>query len=138
MKKWMKWFCANLIALVAVLCTSCHRPNYDPAEVNKEDVSFVKATLQQIDNPTFTNVENVVEYQNTSGRERYLDSVFYSIPQDVLKDVAQVLINRRAELTKHSIAEEYIYGKKIYTNLPDQYRCRDDNGDDTTKVDNQN
>lgn len=127
MKKWIKWFCASLIALVAVLCTSCHRPNYEQDEsIGKEDISYVKAALIQIDNPQFNSVDGVIAYQKEQQCIRYQDSVFYSMPDEIVTQVTQVLLNKGKTVTKRTIVNEFLQGEDIYMNLhkPKQYSAR--------------
>lgn len=121
MKKWVKWLCASLIALVAVLSVSCSRHKYDPKAVDVnptvEDSTWFSALMNAKNNPKFTDVADVCKYQKEEGKIRSQDSVFFSIPHDVLINVAQVLVNRKIPLTKNNIVDEFSEGKDIYLNL---------------------
>lgn len=131
MKKWMKWFCASLIALVAVLYVSCSRHKYDPKTVDVnptvEDSTWFSALMNAKNNPHFTDVADVCKYQKEEGKIRSQDSIFFSIPHDVLINVAQVLVNRKIPLTKSNIVNEFSDGKDIYLNLDkiDQFKSLD-------------
>ena len=103
MKKWVKWFCAGLIALVAVLCVSCGRCKYNTKAVDVnptvEDSAWFSTLMNAKKNPQFADIADVCKYQKDEGKVRFQDSVFFSLPHDVLINVAQVLVNRKIPLT---------------------------------------
>lgn len=116
----MKWFCAGLIALVCVFCTSCHRENHDKdVQIDKSDVNFVQSALDSINNPKFANFNEITSYQDKMRSIRYEDSVFCSLSEDVLFKVSQVVINKGVPLTRKAIVNEYLDGKNTYDYLGD-------------------
>lgn len=141
MKKWVKWFCASLIALVAVLSVSCGRCKYDTKAVDVnptvEDSAWFSTLMNAKNNPQFTDIADVCKYQRDEGKVRFQDSVFFSLPHDVLINVAQVLVNRKIPLTKSNIVNEFSGGKDIYLNLDkiDQFKSLDPPDIDKDSID---
>lgn len=76
--------------------------------------------MQDIDNPTFTGCSDVIEFQRSEGKWRHQDSVFFSIPEKVMRDVVSVLEKSGKPLTKMSISNEFEMNKHVYLNLPDK------------------
>lgn len=76
--------------------------------------------MQDIDNPTFTDCSDVIEFQRSEGQWRHRDSVFFSIPEKVMRDVVSVLEKSGKPLTKMSISNEFEMNKHVYLNLPDE------------------
>lgn len=104
------------IAIIAIFCgvmslTSCHRTS--PQEKQKE---FAQQ-YEKYTNPEFSSFEEALEYQIADIKQFKDDSVFRCIPQESLEKVITVLENTNAKLSKRSIAEQYIEGKKIFDNL---------------------
>lgn len=105
-----------VIAIIAIFCgvmslTSCHRTS--PQEKQKE---FAQQ-YEKYTNPEFTSFEEALDYQAAEIKRFKDDSVFRCIPQESLEKVITVLENTNAKLSKRSIAEQYIEGKKIFDNL---------------------
>lgn len=76
--------------------------------------------MQDIDNPTFTDCSDVIEFQRSEGQWRHQDSVFFNIPEKVMRDVVSVLEKSGKPLTKMSISNEFEMNKHVYLNLPDE------------------
>lgn len=129
MKKWVRWFCASLIALVSVFIVSCtgSRHKYERENTENlltEDSVWFENMSTVVNNPQFSDGISVYKYQKKEGLKRHQDSIFFSMPKEVLLNVSQVLVNRKIELTKHNIVEEFESGKDIYLNLDKVDRTR--------------
>ena len=107
-----------LIAAVAV--SSCDYVKQTKSEIRRDDSLMVSKVIQDIDNPTFTDCSDVIEFQRSEGQWRHQDSVFFSIPEKVMRDVVSVLEKSGKPLTKMSISNEFEMNKHVYLNLPDK------------------
>ena len=107
-----------LIAAIAV--SSCDYVKQTKSEIRRDDSLMVSKVMQDIDNPTFTNCSDVIEFQRSEGQWRHQDSVFFSIPEKVMRDVVSVLEKSGKPLTKMSISNEFEMNKHVYLNLPDK------------------
>ena len=107
-----------LIAAIAV--SSCDYVKQTKSEIKHDDSLMVSKMMQDIDNPTFTDCSDVIEFQRSEGQWRHQDSVFFSIPEKVMRDVVSVLEKSGKPLTKMSISNEFEMNKRVYLNLPDK------------------
>ena len=110
-----------LIMLIAVITmSSCDYVKQTKSEIKHDDSLMVSKMMQDIDNPTFTDCSDVIEFQRSEGQWRHQDSVFFSIPEKVMRDVVSVLEKSGKPLTKMSISNEFEMNKHVYLNLPDK------------------
>lgn len=107
-----------LIAAIAV--SSCDYVKQTKGEIKHDDSLMVLKVMQDIDNPTFTDCSDVIGFQRSEGQWRHQDSVFFSIPEKVMRDVVSVLEKSGKPLTKMSISNEFEMNKHVYLNLPDK------------------
>ena len=107
-----------LIAAIAV--SSCDYVKQTKSEIRHDDSLMVSKVMQDFDNPTFANCSDVIEFQRSEGQWRHQDSVFFSIPEKVMRDVVSVLEKSGKPLTKMSISNEFEMNKHVYLNLPDK------------------
>lgn len=107
-----------LIAVVTM--SSCDYVKQTKSEIKHDDSLMVSKMMQDIDNPTFTDCSDVIEFQRSEGQWRHQDSVFFSIPEKVMRDVVSVLEKSGKPLTKMSISNEFEMNKHVYLNLPDK------------------
>ena len=111
-----------LIAAIAV--SSCDYVKQTKSEIRHDDSLMVSKMMQDIDNPTFADYSDALTYQKTESQWRHQDSVFFSIPEKVMRDVVSVLSKSGEPITKGSISHEFEVNKHVYMNLPgksDQY-----------------
>lgn len=106
--------------IVAVTVSSCDYMKKTKGEIRHDDSLMVSKMMQDIDNPTFTDCSDVIEFQRSEGQWRHQDSVFFSIPEKVMRDVVSVLEKSGKPLTKMSISNEFEMNKYVYLNLPDK------------------
>ena len=107
-----------LIAAIAV--SSCDYVKQTKSEIRHDDSLMVSKMIQEIDNPTFADYSDALAYQKTEGQWRHQDSVFFSIPEKVMRDVVSVLEKSGKPVTKIDIANEFEMNKHVYLNLPDK------------------
>lgn len=106
--------------IVAATVSSCDYAKQTKSEIKHDDSLMVSKMMQDVDNPTFTDCSDVIEFQRSEGQWRHRDSVFFSIPEKVVRDVVSVLEKSGKPLTKMSISNEFEMNKHVYLNLPDK------------------
>lgn len=109
-----------IMLIVAVTVSSCDYMKKTKSEIKHDDSLMVSKMMQDIDNPTFTDYSDVIEFQRSEGQWRHQDSVFFSIPEKVMRNVVSVLEKSGKPLTKMSISNEFKMNKHVYLNLPDE------------------
>ena len=109
-----------IMLIVAITVSSCNYVKQAKCEIRHDDSLMVSKMMQDIDNPTFTDCSDVIEFQRSEGQWRRQDSVFFSIPEKVMRDVVSVLEKSGKPLTKMSISNEFEMNKHVYLNLPDK------------------
>lgn len=123
MKKWIKWFCAAKIALLALLfagaLSSCgHAYSSKHSTSEYVDSADLVKVLGDISNPTFKSVDDAITYHQLEKQYRSNDSVFFSLSPEVITNVYSVLVKRNIVPTKTAIVSEYLENVKVYSNLP--------------------
>ena len=109
-----------IMLIVAVTVSSCDYMKKTKSEIKHDDSLMVSKMMQDVDNPTFTDCSDVIEFQRSEGQWRHQDSVFFNIPEKVMRDVVSVLEKSGKPLTKMSISNEFEMNKNVYLNLPDE------------------
>lgn len=109
-----------IMLIVAATMSSCDYVKQTKSEIKHDDSLMVSKMMQDIDNPTFADCSDVIEFQRSEGQWRHQDSVFFSIPEKVMRDVVSVLEKSGKPLTKMSISNEFEMNKHVYLNLPDK------------------
>ena len=109
-----------IMLIVAFTVSSCDYVKQTKGEIRHDDSLMVSKMMQDIDNPTFTDCSDVIEFQRSEGQWRHQDSVFFCIPEKVMRDVVSVLEKSGKPLTKMSISNEFEMNKHVYLNLPDK------------------
>lgn len=106
--------------IVAATVSSCDYVKQTKSEIKHDDSLMVSKMMQDIDNPTFTDCSDVIEFQRSEGQWRHQDSVFFSIPEKVMRNVVSVLEKSGEPINKRSISHEFEMNKHVYLNLPDK------------------
>ena len=109
-----------IMLIVAATVSSCDYVKQTKSEIKHDDSLMVSKMMQEIDNPTFADYSDALTYQKTEGQWRHQDSVFFSIPEKVMRDVVSVLSKSGEPITKGSISHEFEVNKHVYLNLPDK------------------
>ena len=109
-----------IMLIVAIAVSSCDYVKQTKSEIRHDDSLMVSKMMQEIDNPTFADYSDALVYQKAEGQWRHQDSVFFSIPEKVMRDVVSVLEKSGEPITKRSISHEFEANKHVYMNLPDK------------------
>ena len=109
-----------IMLIVAAAVSSCDYVKQTKSEIKHDDSLMVSKMMQEIDNPTFADYSDALTYQKTEGQWRHQDSVFFSIPEKIMRDVVSVLSKSGEPITKGSISHEFEVNKHVYLNLPDK------------------
>lgn len=109
-----------IMLVMAATMSSCDYVKQTKSEIRHDDSLMVSKMMQEIDNPTFSDYSDALTYQKTEGQWRHQDSVFFSIPEKVMRDVVSVLEKSGEQITKGSISHEFEVNKRVYMNLPDK------------------
>lgn len=110
-----------IAAIGALLLNSCNRlglsspDNYDTADTLQ---SIVAQQIMDVENPVFIDVNDVLDYQQQQIDNTTTENLFLSLPEYVLKNVAEVLFRKGVVVTKYTIVNEYRRCSDIYNNLP--------------------
>ena len=121
MKRLFEKLSMCLIMLIAVITvSSCDYVKQTKSEIRHDDSLMVSKMMQEIGNPTFTDYSDAIEFQRSESKWRHQDSVFFAIPEKVMRDVVSVLEKSGKPLTKMSISNEFEMNKRVYLNLPDK------------------
>lgn len=125
----MKKFMYVLLAAVGVVLLSIvsslgynHYVSSVYPELTEEDTIVgvqVSEAVTQVINPTFKSVGDVFQFREREAEQDSIDATFFSIPPDVLTNIAQVVIGRDGEANKKSIVKEYNDRyRQVYKYLP--------------------
>lgn len=109
-----------IMLIVTATVSSCDYVKQTKSEIRHDDSLMMSRMIQDIDNPTFTDCSDVIEFQRSEDQRRHQDSVFFSIPEKAMRDVVSVLEKSGKSLTKMSISNEFDLNKHVYLNLPDK------------------
>ena len=124
MKKFLLWCLGTLVAAViaivgSITVISCDQAGskilHPAVGVSVEEVA---EALDSIVNPRLSTCRDVFELQRKLVVNAYMDSVFTSIDQQTLENVASVCLGRLHVVTKDDIVSEFIKNRSIYENLP--------------------
>lgn len=138
-----------LLCLVAALCGllgvsagyylhggSLLPPNKEEIEMVVQD--YADSVVFERLNPTFCTVDDVIVYREEISDKQKEDSIFYSLSDKTLRDVATVCIKKTGCCNKRHIVEEYKAHNDVYKNLPattDSPTNSNMEGSGVTKVD---
>lgn len=125
----MKKFIYVLLAAVGVVLLSIvsslgynHYVSSVYPELTEEDTIVgvqVSEAVTQVINPTFKSVGDVFQFREREAEQDSIDATFFSIPPDVLTNIAQVVIGRDGQADKKSIVKEYNDRyRQVYKYLP--------------------
>lgn len=122
MKKFLSWLGCTLIAIIlatagATALLSCEGgPRLlHPTPMKAADI---ETALDSIVNPVFTSYSDVIECQKTLKSNAFIDSVFLSMPPDIIKNVYSVVSKKINYVQKSDLVGEWLNNKSIYDNLP--------------------
>lgn len=122
-----KFLYGCLIVLIAVLCsaalnvtlTSCENSPVSKLVTPTVDKAQIALCIDSIINPNLDDFSDVTDLKQRMLTNKYIDSVFLSIPDKTLKDVHSVISKKTVRVTKGDIVGEFIANRSIYENLPE-------------------
>lgn len=122
MKKFLNWLGCTIIAVIlatagATALLSCEGgPKLlHPTPLKAADV---EVALDSIVNPVFMSYSDVIECQKTLKTNMFVDSVFMTMPPDIIKNVYSVVSKKINYVQKSDIVGEFLSNRQIYDNLP--------------------
>lgn len=81
----------------------------------------VQEAIEQVTDPVMLSVEEILQVQHDAIEYEKYDSLFKAMPQDVLINIAQVVIGKQHRATRKDIAEEfYKHYKPVYQYIKPQ------------------
>jgi hypothetical protein len=106
-----------MLALGFSSCNDAGKVIWSESEI--EEVCKQTATSVYFDlvNPTYSNVDEVVDDLDAYQDHMSIDSVFYSLPISTIKRVADVCINKSGQTDKKQIVREYLKNISVYSNM---------------------
>ena len=123
-KEWIIGLFASLLTILTGVLILLLMKNSGTLKVSEVDSSKTDSTelvqmIEQHYNPVVASVGGAIMVQNKMIEEFNLRAVFRDMPQSVLKNVANVVINRSSgnAITIYDISKEYLTNRKIYDNL---------------------
>ena len=123
-KEWIIGLFASLLTILTGVLILLLMKNSGALKVSEVDSSKTDSTelvqmIEQHYNPVVTSVGGAIMVQNKMIEEFNLRAVFRDMPQSVLKNVANVVINRSSGgiITIYDISREYLTNRKVYDNL---------------------
>lgn len=123
-KEWIIGLFASLLTILTGVLILLLMKNSGALKVSEVDSSKTDSTelvqmIEQHYNPIVASVGGAIMVQNKMIDEFNLRAVFRDMPQSVLKNVANVVINRSSgnAITIYDISKEYLTNRKVYDNL---------------------
>ncbi len=97
--------------------SSCKHSTNNASSVDYDSLQIAKI-VNNVSNPVFTSLEDVMVYQKKMKEQHLSDSIINHIDSDILSFIADVCINRDGYTTPKKILEEYkAYYKDVYQNV---------------------
>jgi len=125
MKRFMQIF-ATCVAVVLLSVVSSlgvyHYKSQDSGFTEKGTAVNVQLqeAIEQVTNPVMLSVDDVMQFKQRVTEEHTYDSVFRMIPDDVLQNVAQVVIGRQHGANMRDLVDEF---RRNYKNVYQYIKC---------------
>lgn len=110
----------SFLLMLLMSFTSCHKHKTENGNVQYCDslnVKDVGILIEDYMNPSFTNITDVVCEHERICNMYNRDSVFRSIDEQIIANVANVLLYKSEFCTVQDIVDEYLLHKEIYDNI---------------------
>lgn len=109
-----------LITAACVSLSACDNPprilHYDKCECGFDSTMIVEL-VKDIHNPSFSSPYELTRYRHQLEENNAMDSIFMSIPEDVLVDAAKVLLKQSMSVNLSDVIHEYLENSDIYDTL---------------------
>ena len=110
--------CAFLALVGMAIFQGCSYLPPDKEEVQTMVQDYADSVIFERLNPVFCTADDVIIYREEISDKLKEDSIFFSLPDKTLRDVATVCIKKTGCCNKRHIVEEYKAHKDVYKNLP--------------------
>lgn len=126
--------CLIMLSCVAFTVSSCDYFEFGKtSKILEKDSLLIAKEFKALQNPEFKTVDEMVSYVSDLKQSYTADSIFRTIPEENLKEIAGVVLKREGYLNKLLIVEEYKENyDKVYKYLPD--KKKEETIDTTTNV----
>ena len=126
--------CLVMLSCVAFTVSSCDYVEFGKtSKILEKDSLMIAKEFKALQNPEFKTVDEMVSYVSDLKQSYTADSIFRTIPEENLKEIAEVVLKREGYLDKSLIVEEYKENyDKVYKYLPD--KKKEETIDTTTSV----
>ena len=126
--------CLVMLSCVAFTVSSCDYVEFGKtSKILEKDSLMIAKEFKALQNPEFKTVDEMVSYVSDLKQSYTADSIFRTIPEENLKEIAGVVLKREGYLDKSLIVEEYKENyDKVYKYLPD--KKKEETIDTTTSV----
>ena len=121
MKQKTVWIILSCIGVMLLSFASSLGYHYyaDNANPAQKDSIYVVSEDTLADNPAMMSVEEVLQNHREFCNDVYYDSVYLSIPEEILINVTKVVIGRFGKATVPDIVQEYLKNfQSLYRYLP--------------------
>lgn len=120
-----------LVLMAFLLPSSCDLVEHHSSDdYDAKTDSIFQAQLENIQNPQFMTISEIVDYRENHFSNLEIDSVFFSLSPATIQNVASVLLKKKPlGITKRDIVEEFRRCSDIYSNLPTSPKSTTSNGD---------
>ena len=126
--------CLIMLSCVAFTVSSCDYFEFGKtSKILEKDSLLIAKEFKALQNPEFKTVDEMVSYTSDLKQSYTADSIFRTIPEESLREIAEVVLKREGYLDKSLIVEEYKENyDKVYKYLPD--KKKEETIDTTTSV----
>ena len=126
--------CLIMLSCVAFTVSSCDYFEFGKtSKILEKDSLMIAKEFKALQNPEFKTVDEMVSYVSDLKQSYTADSIFRTIPEENLKEIAGVVLKREGYLDKSLIVEEYKENyDKVYKYLQD--KKKEETIDTTTSV----
>ena len=140
MKKKLIFFLCTAFMLALGLATFSSCGDSTPKAWSKEEIETLSTesastVYYDLVNPTFSSVNDVVDYRDNTFEGKSIDSTFEALPEVILRRVADVCINKHGSTDKKDIVREYIKNQSVYINMSDKIPSAESKDDKSTATD---
>lgn len=125
-----------MLAAVGVFTlTSCNNwPSSNPDNYDTADSVTVAQQIEAAINPQFTTVQDFVQFRDQVIADLKIDSAFLAMPEQILTNVASVVIKTHGVVTKKAVVEEYRANSAVYDNLPKSTASSNDTANEVDRT----
>ncbi len=118
MKKFFDIIVFTMALVLTTIFTSCDRVNKTLNSSFEPDTTLIAMQVDRLVNPSFNSAQELLAFRDSRLECKTIDSIFTSLPDEVLQNAATVCINKKGYVTKKDVVNEYRSHGDVYNNLP--------------------